>query len=392
MRILMLSTEYHPIIHGGPGVYITELCRCLVQAGVEVHVLTAEAAQSFQEVREELEGVKVYRLPLHTITAPNRMFKNMQLNFSMISLAQKLMEEEKLAFDLVHAHTIQVAWASHFLAERKNLPTVVCHYGTVHGRYPDKIRTSPYYYVAQLEGWMCSIAQKIITMSQAVKKEIEQLFLQPPEKVTVVYPGANISRFTCPPDKFSQNEDKEKYILFAARMEEEKGPAYMIEAFTRVLAAYPRVHLLMVGEGEGLEVLKGWVKKRRLDRHIDFLGCLWGKEYTEVFQKAYIGVVPSLYEPMSIVSLEMMASGLPLVIFDTEGQRELVEDGKDGLIVPQKDINRLAKSLIRLLEDPSLAQALGKNARAKTENYFNWPRAAQETIGVYEEVLKKYEG
>jgi len=97
-------------------------------------------------------------------------------------------------------------------------------------------------------------------------------------------------------------------------------------------------------------------------------------------------VFPSLYEGFGMAFLEAMASGTPVVGTPTGGMADLIEDGKNGLLVARRDAAALSKALERLLDDQAYARSLGDRARA-TARTFTWERAAHSTLDIYETVL-----
>ena len=119
--------------------------------------------------------------------------------------------------------------------------------------------------------------------------------------------------------------------------------------------------LRLVGDGE---------KREALEKQIDTLGLkdkvVLGKEENDmaaVYGGASIVALSSRYEGLPMVLLEAQAFGVPVVSFDCKcGPREIIEDGKTGLIVPEGDIDALAKALERLMENDELRKEMGQNA------------------------------
>jgi len=82
-----------------------------------------------------------------------------------------------------------------------------------------------------------------------------------------------------------------------------------------------------------------------------------------------VAVVPSLYEPFGLVALEALACGVPVVATTAGGLKEIVEDGKSGLLVPPGDAPALARALLALLTNGSLRTKLAEDARQRAEQF-----------------------
>lgn len=150
-----------------------------------------------------------------------------------------------------------------------------------------------------------------------------------------------------------------KTVVAVGRYSHQKG-------FERLISAWATVKkngwkLRLVGDGE---------KREALEKQIDTLGLkdkvVLGKEENDmaaVYGGASIVALSSRYEGLPMVLLEAQAFGVPVVSFDCKcGPREIIEDGKTGLIVPEGDIDALAKALERLMENDELRKEMGQNA------------------------------
>lgn len=170
-------------------------------------------------------------------------------------------------------------------------------------------------------------------------------------------------------------EDDEQVIIFAGRLDEIKGVPFLIRAFERVLVDYPKSRLIIAGDGDFNECLRG--TKKSWPR-ITFTGRIDKKQLYELYTIANVGVVCSIHEEFGLVAVEMMMHALPLVVTDTSGLGELVVNNVSGLKSPIKRIKRrrspdvkvLSEQIIKLLDSKTFARQLGENARKRfLENY-----------------------
>jgi starch synthase len=125
------------------------------------------------------------------------------------------------------------------------------------------------------------------------------------------------------------------------------------------------------------------------------------QEVIQVLTHATVFVCPSIYEPMGIVNLEAMACETAVVATATGGIPEVVADGETGLLVPidqvqdgtgtpvdpDKFVADLAATLTRVLNDPQLAERMGKAGRRRAVEQFSWSRIAEDTLEIYRSVL-----
>lgn len=159
-------------------------------------------------------------------------------------------------------------------------------------------------------------------------------------------------------------------ILFAGRLDQVKGVSYLIKAFKKTQIQYPDARLFIAGEGDFLQLLND---SRGHWANISFTGRLSKKQLFEFYKIADIGVVCSLHEEFGLVAIEMMMHELPLIVSDTGGLSEIVEDRISGLKTPiqtkqgKRSINTslLSQKINFLLAHPEKAKELGINARKR---------------------------
>lgn len=166
---------------------------------------------------------------------------------------------------------------------------------------------------------------------------------------------------------------EEKVLFFAGRLDEGKGLLILIEAFRKLLNKDQNLHLFVSGEGQINTMLERsiylWTK-------ISFTGFLDKAQLYELCSIADVGVMPSLHEEFGYVAVEMMMNGLPVVVNDSTGLSEIIEDNINGIKVFLRGGNEniedsavlLADKLQFLLDNEDERIRIGKNAR---ESYLN---------------------
>jgi glycosyltransferase involved in cell wall biosynthesis len=173
-------------------------------------------------------------------------------------------------------------------------------------------------------------------------------------------------------------------FVYLGRLVSEKGVPILLEAFGALVNQWDRnLKLLIIGDGNWKARLEEQSRQLGISENVHFAGKIWGKELIDIVPKAKIGIVPSVwFEPMGGVALELIASGLPVIVSEEGGLKECV--GRAGLTFPNGDIQTLAEKMKLLLTDKALYNDLKYNA----ENQLNTFGPASK-IRAYIELLNE---
>lgn len=173
-------------------------------------------------------------------------------------------------------------------------------------------------------------------------------------------------------------------ILCVARLIGRKGQHNLIEAFSKVkeMGVGKEIKLMLVGTGDCEDDLHQMANTLDLSDQVLFTGFVPREEMPGIYQQADIFVLPSQNEGMSIALLEAMASGLPVLVTNTGGTEELVENNVNGFILEWEDVERLAELLLMLVRDDALRQRLGSASRTKAERY-SWEEVSKSYLDLF---------
>ena len=177
-------------------------------------------------------------------------------------------------------------------------------------------------------------------------------------------------------------------ILTAARLVPWKGINYLVRAAPAVLRSFPEATFLVVGEGPEKVDLMRQVRDMGLKGNFAFPGRIPHEEMPKVISCADVFVLPSLFDTTPNILLEAMSSGKPVVTSDIEGIREVVKNGKTGILVPPADEKRLSQALLEILSDPLKASEIGRKARELMEQSYSWEAIAETKMQIYHQVLE----
>jgi len=162
--------------------------------------------------------------------------------------------------------------------------------------------------------------------------------------------------------------DGEAVLLYVGRISKEKDLDVLAAAYRRLLEKHPKTRLVLVGDGPYLKELRETIPEAV------FTGYLSGGDLAKAFASADIFVFPSTTDTFGNVVLEAMASGLPAIVSDTGGPRELVKNGVTGYVTRGLDVEDFTTATERLLADPALRETMRTNARAAVQDR-DWSEA-----------------
>ena len=181
--------------------------------------------------------------------------------------------------------------------------------------------------------------------------------------------------------------DDDFVILFVARFHLVKNHHMLVAAFSRVLAEAPNARLVLVGAGPLEKDIRQRATALDVAERIHFLGEVAYQDVPAVYAAADLNVIASNYESFSFAALEGMATGLPLVVTDTEWVPSLIDTDKGGVVVPKDDAEAFAEAVLALYKDPERCRQLGAwNRQHVLENY-QWQTSAQKLHSIYESLI-----
>ncbi len=225
---------------------------------------------------------------------------------------------------------------------------------------------------------------KIVTVSEASRREIERYFGIPEKQISVVYNGTDTEVFRPIPEQPKQTD-----LLFVGRTEDrKKGLGTLIEALTHL----PKHRTLKIIDGripdDGLAIRL--IRRFGLqDRVLLHRRMLTIPELVAEYSTGRVAVVPSFFEGFGFPASEAMACGLPVIANAAGALPEVVgTSGEAGLLVPPRDPRALAAAAEAVLADPDRAARMGRAARERIRRVFPWRDCAAGLIGVFEDTLR----
>jgi len=398
---------------GGQGVYTRHLARELVGLGHSVEVF---AGQPWPELDDgvgftPVPGLDLYRDPDPFRVPHPREFTSREdlLEFAVMCTAgfpeprtfslraRRLLAARRGDFDIVHDNQCLGSGLLGMLEDGWPLLTTLHHPITVDRELALSHAENAYRRLTQRRwfgflGMQIRVAQRlprVVTVSESSKADIAVQMKVDPARMTVVPVGVDHTVFRPRPDR---PRAPGRIMVTSSSDVPMKGLVPLLEAVAK-LRTEREVELVVIGRP---------TEGGRVARTIDRLGlsavvrCASGisdDELAVLYAEAQVAVVPSLYEGFSLPAIEAMACGVPLVATTGGALPEVIgTDGDTGLLVPPDDPEALAAGIRRLMDDPELAERLGRGGRARVLGRFTWEATARGTAEQYRVVLEEHAG
>jgi len=212
------------------------------------------------------------------------------------------------------------------------------------------------------------------------------------EKIIVHRIGMDMKKFNY--NTKNAGVDKKIKLLTIGRLADKKGYKYIIKAIAKVIKKYSNIEYIIAGDGPLRAELETLVDNLGLGKHVIFMGLIKDDEAVKLYEKSHIFILPSItaadgdMEGTPVVLMEAQACGLPVISTYHSGIPEVVEDGKSGFLVQEKDICAIAEKITYLIEHPDIWIEMGKAGREHINKYYNIKVLNKSLVKIYENCLK----
>ena len=270
--------------------------------------------------------------------------------------------------------------------------SVVTIHDCIHLRFPQYLPNRLGYAYARASLWIATHrSSRVLTVSEASKRDILRYFRVPERKIDVIY-NAIDERFWHAPPEEEVERVRERYqlgdpfVLYAGNIKPHKNLERLIEAFhTLRRGELEHVKLLIIGdEISKYATLRRAVHKYKLHKHVRFFGFVPDRTLAVLYRLAGVFVFPSLYEGFGLPPLEAMASGTPVITSNVSSLPEVVGDA--ALLIDPYEPEAIAAAMRRVLLDPALREELRHKGLQRAAE-FSWERSVRRVREIYGEVL-----
>ena len=270
--------------------------------------------------------------------------------------------------------------------------SIVTIHDCIHLRFPQYLPNRLAYAYARSSLWFATHrSNRVLTVSEASKRDILRYFRVPDRKIDVIY-NAIDERFgqPPPPEEIERVRDRYQlnapYVLYAGNIKPHKNLERLIEAFHMLRRGdLEHVKMLIIGdEISKYATLRRAVHKYKLHKHVRFFGFVPDQTLAVFYRLARAFVFPSLYEGFGLPPLEAMASGTPVITSNVSSLPEVVGDA--ALLIDPYDADAIADAMRRVLLDSDLRDDLRERGLRRVAE-FSWERSVRRVRDIYEEVL-----
>jgi glycosyltransferase involved in cell wall biosynthesis len=227
----------------------------------------------------------------------------------------------------------------------------------------------------------CTCAHRVVANSHAAAQCLVGEGA-PAWKVRTIANGIDLDVFRPAPRR-----DRRRVITTVANLRSGKGHEVLLHAFRQVLEYEPDARLNLVGDGDLRPRLEQLARTLRISSAVAFLGEQ--RNVAGCLEQSDLFAFPSFMEASPNAVIEAMAAGLPIVATNVGGIPELIEDGRNGLLVPPGDPSAMATALLRLMEDDVRASDLAEAARRTVEARYSFKQMVTAFEALYLEELTR---
>ncbi len=379
-RLLILTSTFPRWKEDEDPPFVYELCLRL-KKHYDIHVLAPHYPGTVKE--ERFAGLQVTRyryffMPWELLayqggilaTLRQKPLQNILVPFFLLAQLFALIRLlRRSKFDLIHAHWLLPQGFIAFLARlfTKSCPPLLC---TSHGGDLFGLQGTLLNWIKRL---VVSHSTALTVVSHALRDEVFKLGAKD-DKVHVIPRGVDLQNIFVPPVTRTNNGS----LLFVGRLVEKKGLRYLIDALPMILKRHPQASLQIAGDGPEKEALARQVAELRINERVEFLGPMKKESLPQLYRRSDVVIFPSVIaeggdrEGFGLVLVEALGCECATVATDLPAMRDIIIDGRTGLVVPQKNVQKLAKKVICLLDDPVLSRSLGKEGRRFVLERYDW--------------------
>ena len=359
-------------IIGGPGKGILQLLKAFEDTDIHLYI----CGYSGRNIKRQCEFKKAVLSGGYFFL---ELYERFRFDPSTFAQARQLMVDYKI--DIIQTHGYKGNALAYVLHKNHDVPWV----SFVHGWTNEDFKIRVY---NALDRWLLRFPDRIIAVSQAMKRHLENCGLQS-EKISVV-PNAVVPLLA---PKDSRERIRITYGISSSspligvigRLSPEKGQLDFLKALQHVAREIPVVRALIIGDGPDRRTLENFSVQHSLSSFVIFAG--YQTNIAEIYAALDLVVMPSLSEGMPNVALEAMACSKPIVATGVGGVPEVIQHDRTGILVPPADPEEMAKQILFLLKNFGRCRELTENGKQDVAERFSLQARIQRIHGIYEDLI-----
>ena len=372
MKIGIVTEYYYPTL-GGIQEHVHHFALEAMKLGHQVRIITS-AVKDIPPDEGVADHIPITRLGRSIPIVANGSIARVTFAPNLGKRLQAIFDREK--FDVIHIHAPLTPTLPVLALTRSNTVTV----GTFHTNFKGSTFFSLFNkacqkYVDHLDG--------LIGVSKTAVSAIKRYF---DAEYRVIPNGIDTVQFSPAVPRLPEFDAGRFHLLWVGRMEPRNGLDRMIKAFTLASAVRRDLSLIVIGDGPLRATYEGMVPTS-LKKRVSFTGFV-NSGRPALYASADLLCVPASISSFGITVLEGMAAGRPVIASDIDGFRDVMTNGKEGLLVDTGDPAAFRDAILRIANDRPFAADCARRGRATAETY-SWPRVTDAVLAYYDEAARR---
>jgi glycosyltransferase involved in cell wall biosynthesis len=285
--------------------------------------------------------------------------------------------------DIIHTHTAKAGTLGRAAGILYGKAVLIhTFHGHVFSGYFGKFKTAFFIWIERFFGLF---TDKIITVSENLKKELSEKFrIAPEKKISVIELGFELDELLkLPPRENSGTVN----IGIVGRLVQIKNHKMLLKSVCRGGFETLPYRIIIIGDGELREELGKYAEELGIKDKVEFRG--WVKDLKTIYEELDIVALTSLNEGTPVSLIEAMACARPVVAVDVGGVKDIVKDSVNGYLVESENADKFSKKLLELVGNPEKRKTFGLNARKMVQERFLKERLIKDTERLYNNLLDK---
>ncbi|RAP50376.1 MAG: hypothetical protein BZ136_01450 [Methanosphaera sp. rholeuAM74] len=374
MKICMVTEFCVPYYNGGGEHRYYAMAKRLVELGHEVDMITMNIADNSYETPD---GINIHHIGPRINNIPYRSAKAFIHYF--FSVTKWILSHD---YDVIDAQAYSPLLSATLSAKLKRTPIVGVIYDTSttnNDQWLQSKNTASF-----MEKFLVKLPyDRLLTISPATMNSLVDDFNVEREDIDLLYCGVDIAKY----DAVENQEEVKNSIIFIGRLAPHKHVDDLLSILPNLREDVPDVSLTVVGRGQEKEKLIELAQSNGVSDIVTFKQDLTDEELISEIKKSSILVLPSTREGFGLVLAEANCCSKPVVSYASGGTKDVVEDGYNGFLVNQRDIDVLEEKIRTLLVDDQLRTNMGLNGRSRVESLFDWNKITDEYVEILEKLI-----
>lgn len=384
--------RYDP--QGGMQLMISRLCKAIVKADSNYKIDVVTMGQpNIPRHRKYFKNIDIYsyRVPIPKIKSSLGGYCGLIKSWAVSSMVHLLVFPKKYDVIFAHADGSGTALLLYYVISRiKGIPLILQIHSsrgatqtatTIWEMITNKLACKIELKAVQLAKYIYTLSDQTTAYFNSnikMKKNIRKFVYLPNLNMFLHPVASNSTEFN---SIISRNKTN---ILYVGRVSAEKGCNIIVDIAKKIDTN--RFHFVFCGDGPELDNIKKLVIKNQLTNAFTFLGFIAHEKIPHIISLCNIGIVPSEYEELGLVILEMMAGKLPVIANDLSTVKQIISNGMNGLLVSKGNVDSWIRAIQLISEDDTLKQTIINNAFQKAKGISSIDSVAQIMVGDIERV------